>query len=335
MFEYTLFNPSTNMFIYNVFLTEFPQTGGAFTMYWVYPLRLYSHVGAIGKFTLFCEVIFVVYLIVFLVKICIRLYQQRMKFFTVFWQVYDLFMFMVGVASVGIYIIRLGFTYHTMAKYKEDMRRFVNFSHIVLWDEILVACLSVLVFMATMRILEAFASSKKVSALVKVFEQSGKDLFWYGMAFLHMIIGFCFLGYLLFGHHLLSYMNIYKCLGTLFISMIGKSNYGEITATQPVLAKVFFCLYVLTIIFFTLSIFLSILGASIDDSVKDTKKDKNEDLIEFMMHRFKSIFSKPAAKGLDKYGNSSEDNTVEPPDRECKIMPDLLIKSLNNINVVR
>ncbi|WAR15299.1 PKD2-like protein, partial [Mya arenaria] len=302
-FEYTLYSPSTNMFIYNVFLIEFPQTGGAFTTYWVYPIRVYSHVGAIGTFTLFCEVIFVIYLFIMLVKLCIRIYQKRKGFFFEFWQVYDLVMFSLGVTSIAIFAIRLGFTYMTINKYKENIKHFVNFSHIVFWDQIFMACLTILVFMATLRLLEVFATSKKVSGLVQVFKECGKDLFWYGMAFFHMFLGFCFLGYLLFGHHLISYMNIFKSLGTLFIAMIGKSKFTEINETQPLLAKIFFTFYILIIIFFVLSIFLSILGASIDNSVQDAKADSNEDLFELLIRKVSTMFTMPCARRKSKGSN--------------------------------
>jgi len=328
MFEFTLFNHATNMFVYNVFLIEFPRSGGAFTQHTISPLRLYSHVGAMGTFTLICEVIFAIYVIVFFVKTCVRVYQQRCKYFKEFWQSYDFAMLALSITCIAVYAIRFGFTLDTIKRYKEDERRFVNFSHLVLWDDVLVSCLSILVFMATLRILEIFASSKKVSALVNVFRQCGKDLFWFGMAFLSMIIAYAFLGYLLFGSHLLSYMNIFRCLATLFVGMIGKNNFGEINETQPILAKVYFCLYMMTIIFFVLSIFLSILGASIDKSVQDMKADENEDLIEHLMNRFTNFISKPSANNptnsASASGNHSTPLQKEPevppvvPGRECK-----------------
>ncbi|WAR15130.1 PK1L2-like protein, partial [Mya arenaria] len=310
-FEFTLYSPATNMFIYNVFLIEFPQTGGAFTTYWVYPIRVYSHVGAIGTFTLICEVIFVIYLVIMLVKLSVRLYQKRMGFFSEFWKVYELVMFSLGVTSIVIYAIRLGFTYMTINKYKEDIKQFVNFSHIVFWDQILVACLSILVFMATFRILEVFATSKKVSALVKVFQQCGKDLFWYGMAFLHMFLGFCFLGFLLFGSHLMSYMTIFKCLGTLFIAMIGKSKFTEINETQPLLAKIYFIVYIFIIVFFVLSIFLSILGASIDNAVQETKKTKQEDLVELLIRKVKTSAKDASTVPNNPYGRHADHGSGE------------------------
>jgi surface polysaccharide O-acyltransferase-like enzyme len=150
--------------------------------------------------------------------------------------------------------------------------------------------------MATLRLLEVFATSKKVSAVVYVFKDCGKDLFWYGMTFLYIFMAFCFLGMLLFGSQLESYKSMYQCMGTLFIAMIGKSKFTEINETQPILAKVFFIFYILTIVFFILTIFLAILGASIDTVVQGDRVDKNEDIIEIMMKRFKLLIAKPSSK---------------------------------------
>lgn len=292
-FEFTLYCPATNIFIYNIFIVEFPETGGALTHFSIYPIRLYLHVGPAGTYALVCEVIFVIYLVVLLIKLCIRMYQYRRKFFRQFWLVYELIMFCVGVTAIAIYVIKLGLTYLTIEKYNENIKHFVNFAHIVFWDQILVTLLAVLVFMATLRILQVFASTKKVGAAVRVFRECGKDLFWYGMAFLHMLIGFCFFGHLLFGKQLLSYMSILNTMGTLFIALIGKSKYTEIGDTVPVLAEVFFILYILTVVFFVMTIFMSILGASIDNAVQESRHDQREDLLEYMMRLAKGLVVKP------------------------------------------
>lgn len=290
MFEFTLYNGATNIFLYNIFLVEFPETAGAFTSFTVYPLRVFTHLGAIGTYTLLCEIIFVIYLVIFLIKICIRIYQQRSKYFKQFWQNYELVMLMLGVAAAVVFAMRFGLASLTIREFKKDKHLFVNFSHIVFWDQLLVTILAVLVFMATLRILEVFSTSKKVSAVVKVFQDCGKDLFWYGVTFLHILLGFCFLGVLLFGSQILAYMNIYQCMGTLFIAMIGKSNFVEINESDPVLAKVFFMVYIFTVVFFTLTIFLSILGTSIDRVVHSLHEDKSEDVIELIFRKFMSLF---------------------------------------------
>ncbi|KAH3828430.1 hypothetical protein DPMN_130392 [Dreissena polymorpha] len=71
--------------------------------------------------------------------------------------------------------------------------------------------------------------------------------------------------------------------------MIGKAIFTEMDDTNPILAKIFFVLYIITVVFFVLTIFLSILGGSIDNAVGDMKNDTNEDLMEYLMRRFASL----------------------------------------------
>ena len=298
LFEFTLYNAVTNIFVYNKFLIEFLESGGAFTSYTIYPVRIYTHHGALGTFTLLCDISFVVYLSFLFVKICVRIYQKRCRFFKEFWHVYELIMMLLGIVISVFYALRLVYANITVNKFNKDKKLYVNFAQIVLWDQILVSVLAVLVFMTTLRMLEVFSSSKKVNAVIQVFSECGKDLMWYSITFIHIFFTFCILGLLLFGSKLTSYKDIYKTMGTLFIALIGKSKFTEIDDKEPVFAKLFFSLYIVIVVFFVLSIFLSILGASIDNAVHDSRKDPREDMIEYLMKLLQSLINRPERKSL-------------------------------------
>ena len=298
--EFTLYTPNTNLFIYNMFMVEFPETGGAFTSFSILPLRVYHHYGPGGTYTLICECILLVYLVILLSKICIRFYQQGCQYFKKVWQVYELVQFLVGVTAVVVYFFRLGFTKLTINKFNADKKLFVNFQHIAFWDLLLVLFLGILLFMATIRILQVFETSKKVNAVIKIFSDCATDLFWFGMMFLFIFIGFCFLGTLLFGSALVAYKNVFQSMGTLFISLIGKSNYTEISAVTPILANIFFIAYILTTVFFILTIFLSILGGSIDSVIHDTRTDNSDDIMHTLMQQFQKIVWRPKKNAKSK-----------------------------------
>ncbi|XP_045163850.2 polycystin-2-like [Mercenaria mercenaria] len=289
--DFTLYAAATNIFVYNIYVIEFPQTGGAFTSFSTYPVRAYPHQGTSGAWIVVCEVLFVIYLVGLFGKICLRIYRQRWDYFVQFWRVYDLGILLV--AAIVLFTIRLEFSFETIQKFKQDKKLFVNFIHIVFWDQLLVFFLSVLAFLATLRMMEVFSTLNKVRAIVEIFSQCGKDLFWYGLTFAQIFIGFCGFSLLLFGSKLASYRNMYQCMGTLFIAMIGKSKFTEINETQPLLAKFFFMLYVLVVVYFILTIFLSILGASIDQVVQGNRKSSEYDLITFLMQNFKALLFTP------------------------------------------
>ena len=291
--EFTVYTPNTNMFTYNMFMVEFPETGGALTSYSITPLRLYHHYGAAGIYTLLCECILVIYLVILFTRICIRFYQQRCNYFKQIWQNYELVQFLVGVTTVVIYFIRFIITNLTIDNFNEDKRAFVNFQHIKFWDLLLVLFLAILVFMATLRLLQVLETSKHLHAVVKVFSDCASSLTWFGIMFLYIFMGFCILGTLLFGSNLTRYKNVFQTMGTLFISLIGKSNYREISLVTPVLANLFFLVYILTTVFFVLTIFLSILGGSIHTVTRGTRNDISDDIIETIMAQLKKMMWRP------------------------------------------
>ena len=301
--EFTVYTSNTNMFTYNMFMVEFPETGGALTSYSITPLRLYHHYGPEGIYSLFCECILVIYLVILFTRICIRIYQQRCQYFKKIWQVYEFVQFLVGATTVVIYFFRLIITNLTIDNFNEDKRVFVNFQHIKFWDQLLVLFLAILVFMATLRLLQVLETSKRVDAVVKVFADCASSLTWFGIMFTYIFIGFCMLGTLLFGSNLPRYKNIFQTMGTLFISLIGKSNYREISSITPVLANFFFLVYILTTVFFILTIFLSILGGSIDAVTHDTRKDNSDDIIEVIMGQFKKMMWRPQRNPRTKSTN--------------------------------
>ena len=304
--EFTLYNPNTNVFIYNTFLIEFPETGGAITSYSVSPLRIYQHNGPAGAYTLLCECLVLVYLILLLCKISLRIYQQGYQYFKKVWQVYELVQFLVGITAVVIYFFRLGFTKLTIDRFKTDKKIFVNFQHIAFWDHLLITFLDILVFMTTLRLLQVFETSKRVVAIVKIFRECGKDLFWFGFMFSYICIGFCILGRLLFGPNLVRYRNIFRAMGTLFISLLGKSNFTEISRVNTVLAALYFFAFVLTTVFFIMTIFLSILGGSIDAVMHDVRTDRAEDIMHVVVMHLRNTFWRPKKSKQQRHADKTK-----------------------------
>ena len=312
MFDFTLFNGNTNTLIYSLFTVEFPETGGAITSYTILPLRVYHHHGPLGTYILVCECALVIYLIVLFSKICLRFYQQGWFYFKKLWQVFELVKLIVGLTGVVLYFIKLTFTILTISKVNEDKKSFVSFQHIAFWDQAYILILSVLVFMSTIHILQVFETSRKINAVVKIFSNCMSDLFWFGMMFLYIIVAFCVLGTLLFGSYLVDYRNVFQTMGKLFISLIGKSNYREINTVSPILANIFFLAYILCAVFFVMTLFLSILGGSIDTVIHDTRKNDAEDFMHILISQLTSLLWGPKKNTKSGSESKTENNSIKP-----------------------
>ena len=289
--ELLLYNANANLFSLCTVITEFPETGGIIKMYSFYPLRIYQHHGATGIYIIFCEICFVVYLLAMMARVAYGLYTHRRYYFKSTWRSVDFLGVIGGLLAIAMYAGRMLLANETISKFKEDPKKFVNFQHIAVWDLLFVLLLGCLVFLATIRLLGILGYDKRIGQVFKVFDNCAWDLFWFGVLFFYVFLGYCAFGYLLFGRVLESYLDIFEAMGTLFISMIGKSRFTEMNDKDPVLAQFYFFTFILLMVYFLLTMFLAILGQSISAVQAQSKVDRSEELVLFLIEKFKDIFS--------------------------------------------
>ena len=291
LFEFTLYCLNANIFTYNMFMVEFPETGGAIPFYMILPMRVFLHQGPLGLYTLACEVLFVLYLIILTVMMIIQIYQQKKDFFKQGWQVFDMIFIILGYVAIIMNIIQIVFTDISLDTFREDKKAFVNFYHLALWNTILVLLIGLLVFMATIRMLNILGYNKRIGAVAKVFTKAASDLLWFGLFFSYVFLCYAAFGFLLFGWKLKSYKNIFKTMSTLFISMIGKSRFTEIEETDPVFSKVYFMCFIFFVVYMILTMFLAVLSKAIDQVHEDTKRDKSEEMVDYCIKKLKGLLS--------------------------------------------
>ncbi|KAL4240289.1 polycystic kidney disease protein 1-like [Mactra antiquata] len=303
LFEFTLYCLNANIFTYNMFMVEFPETGGAIPFYNIFPLTIYQHIGPMGMYTLLCEVIFAFYQLVCTICIIVMIVQQKKEFFKKPWQVYDFIFTILGYVAIIMYVIRYVFVNMSLDIFREDKRQFVNFYHIAIWNQSFVLLIGVLVFMATLRMLNILGYNKRISALARVFTEAANELIWFGIFFLYVFTCYSAFGYLLFGSKLKSYMNVFKAMGTLFISMIGKSRFTEIDNTDPIMSKIYFVIFIFFVVYMILTMFLAILSKAIDQVHAEAKKDKGDEMVDYVIKKVTGYLS---------YGSRSKKSTVNP-----------------------
>lgn len=302
IFEFTLYCANMNLYAYNMFIVEFPETGGAIPYYVIMPLRLHHHVGSRGSYVLFCEIIFVIFVIAHGIKVFWRIYKQKKQFFKEVWNTLDFIWFIGCIIAMVMYFIRYVAANDTMDGYLEDHKAFVNFQHIATGDFVFNLVIAMLVFQATIHLLYVMGYNQRMSTLVKVFTLCAADLFWYGLFFIYLLMGYAFLGWLLFGSTLGDYMDIISTLETLFISMIGKSRFNEMKVTHPGLAQVYFFAFVLTMVFTLLTIFMAILCESINTVHERMKIAKSEELMDYLMNKVKKLIGIDGKKSSTDIG---------------------------------
>ncbi|KAL3876145.1 hypothetical protein ACJMK2_034017, partial [Sinanodonta woodiana] len=317
MLEFTLYSADVNLFIYSIFIMETPETGGVTPFYSIQPLRLYMHTGALGMYTLACEVIFLVFVVVNTVLVILKLFQQKRSYFKESWQVIDLLALIGCYAAIVLYFLRFALAMEIIARFNNDRKKFVNFQHIAVSDQTVVLIIALLIFVANIRFLKIVSFSKRVNALVKVFSYNGKDLISFIVIFVIFLMIYAAFGFLLFGSRIDMYSSFHDALSTLFISMIGKTTYTEMNMTDPIMAKIYFILFVVVIVYMVLTIFLSLLEHSISKINEDLAKDGSEDIIDALLKMI---------KGLVGLSGDTKTNAIKAKEKNL-VQPDAEIKS--------
>lgn len=291
LFEFTLYCLNTNTFTYNMFMIEFPETGGAFPFYIIYPMKIYQHLGPAGIYTLACEVLFAVYLLIITIMTIVGIVQQKRDYFRQTWQMYDFVFTVLCYVAIAMYVVRTVMTNHSLSVFEKDKKAFVNFYHIALWNVSLVSLLGCLTFMATLRMLNVLGYNKRIGSLARVFKLAASDLVWFGIFFTFVFVGYASLGYLLFGATLKSYKSVFSAMSTLFINMIGMIRFSEIDSTYPVMSKIYFMFFILFVVYMILTVFLSMLSGAIDEVHSETKQSKEGEMVDYAIKKLKNFLS--------------------------------------------
>ena len=290
-YEFTLYCINTNTFTSNMFMVEFPETGGTFPYHLIYPVKVYQHLGPAGLYTLVCEVFFAIYLLILTVMLVVGIVQQKKQYFSNPWNGYDLVFVILSYIAVIMYIIRSIMTNRALSVFQADKKAFVNFYHIALWNVLLVLFLGCLTFMVTLRMLNVLGYNKRIGSLTRVFRRAASDMVWFGLFFTLLFVIYSSLGYLLFGSLLKSYKNVFASMSTLFINMIGMIKFSEIDSSYPVLSKIYFMIFILVMVYMILTMFLSMLSGAIDQVHEETKQAKEDEMVDYAIKKFKSFMT--------------------------------------------
>lgn len=300
--EFTLYNPNVNIFIYATLLVEFSEIGGAFTMTDTQAFKPVLSLSSLGFGLVVAFMIFLFYNIFLLFKIiwnckvfgCLRYIREP-------WNFVDCISTFLAYSCIVIFVLRMKYTNTAMDMFYDDKvtdaNRFINFGHIVIWDNVFNVVFAILVFISTIQILKILGYNKMFTGVLSVISKAGHDLIAFGFLLLILLIAFAFLAFLLFGSNLESYRNLYVTCGSLANTFIGKNKLDPLIVASPLTAQFFYMVYVVVVIMFMLTIFLSILNNSISAVKAEIANSSNSvgmvDIIRKSFRNFLEIFYRP------------------------------------------
>ncbi|XP_061167318.1 uncharacterized protein LOC133176177 [Saccostrea echinata] len=276
--EFTLYNGNTHLFTYITFISETTETGGVFNWVEIRPFRPLLSLGSLGTYSLACYMIFIIYQIALTVK-TVRVIRKDgiCLFLKMTWNIVDSICLVLGYFAIGAFVTRISYAnkamnifYDDLGNYGED--RFVNFNHIVIWDQTYNVVVAVLVFTATLRIIRIMGYNKKFTEIISVITGAANELISFGIVFAIIYSGFVICGYLLFGRNLMEYRSMFQALTTLTNALIGKNSLQRMSLASRYFAQVYYFTYILFVIFTLITVFAAILNTSISNVRQETAR---------------------------------------------------------------
>ncbi|XP_062602879.1 uncharacterized protein LOC134264616, partial [Saccostrea cucullata] len=331
--EFVLYNPNVNLFAYVMFLTEFTELGRAFTWYESEAFRPVASASAVGSYVIACYSIFIAYVIYSFVKFIRGIRNLGCPAYLKHpWHYVDMIMAFLGFAAIGVYIVRIQAATKAMDLYYDQLvtgSKFINFANIVLWDNTFSIIFAILVFVSIIQFLRILGYSKKVTEIISVITNVGKDLYGFLIMFSIMFFTFVGTGYLLFGSTVKEYKSFFSVIGSLTNTFIGVNSLDALIESNPAIARTFYFMYILLVIMTLFTIFAAILNKSISE-VKDDS-ESSPDVVGVM-----DIVLKSAKSALSFVPTVGKTDSKEDHSESWSDLQDELRKgNVSALNVMR
>lgn len=335
--EFTIYNPQVNLFTVCTMLSEFTGAGSIITSYRFEPCMLLPYMTQAALFQILCEIVFVAFLIYFIVKEVKSLIKLRKNYVKEFWNLVELGIVSLSIGGMFIFMYKTFETNHLTEMFKKTQgNEYMKFQYVALWNQLFTYIVGWVVFLATLKFMKLLRFNKRMSLLSTTLRESAPGLLNFSLVFWIFFLAFVQVFYLLYFKQLQEFSNFVTGAETGFLMMMGQFDFERMKRIQPIIFPIVFSLFVVTITFILINMFLSILNETFATVREDLDKQSNDyEIVDFMVGRFKTW------TGIGASSVSPEDMSKKPkpgdsdnPEGQIENFPDKVDKLLNSISQV-
>ena len=286
--EFTVYNAQVNLFGITTYLAENLESAGIFPMFRIEPINLLVHYTGTGLFQVACEIAFVAFVLFFIIKEIrnLRLMGRR-AYFKRFWTWIELCVIFVSIGAIVIYFYRYIVTNKLLKKFKETHGNgYMKFQYVGYWNEILMYMVGWLVFLATIKFLRLLRFNKKMSLLAATLKHACYPLIMFGLMFSIVFLAFVQFFYYLYFINLDDFRTIVHAAETCLQMILGRFNFFAMKDASSVLGPMFFFIYVISVGYILINMFITILNESFTAVRADINKQRNDyEMVEFITNK--------------------------------------------------
>lgn len=288
--EFALFNPATNHFSMVTITFEFAATGGCVKYYSIYTFKLYRYTTGYAFFTIVCEVIFMLLLLLYMYRECKEWYQLGKKYFVQFWNLIEVIINVLSLVAIGFYFYRQKLADDLLKRLPaKKPETFINFQFAAYIDQIFIYVVSLIVFFVSIKFVKLLRFNRRMSILAETLKDA-----WYPLGMFSIVMGIVLFSTftfatIVFGRQMYGYRNLLVTAATQISLLLGKFSFYEYQNTNRVIGPIFFFSYIIMVNWILLNMFLSIINDSYEVVSNNlTARDNDYEIVDFVMDQFKA-----------------------------------------------
>ena len=290
--EFNIFNSNMNILAAANFFFEFLPTGGVFHHVKVEMLEVYGTESSFTQLVLLCRLLLIIMIVAYCVIETVKMCRQRRSYFRNLWNWLALVLIVTSMTAVVSHIVREKTTTDTVKEQQKNLYAAVSFHKAISLLDIEITFLSIVIFLATIKLLSLLRFSKQIIFLSIAVRFAGKYLASFSFVFIVIFCSFATSGMVAFGALVESYSSFLRVCVSQFEFLLGKAvpNF-QMAKVDPLLAFLFSSLYICSMTLFFLNVFIVILNCALEE-VKDHLDAVTDelDLADFMtLYLFQSI----------------------------------------------
>ncbi|KAL8606997.1 hypothetical protein ACOMHN_041386 [Nucella lapillus] len=298
--EFTTYNAQVNLFGIASILAEFHPTGGVVQSYRFEPAMLLPYMSSAMLFQLVCEAVYCCFIVFFIVRLVRAFIKEKLAFFKGFWNLVEMGIIAMSLGAIVIYFYRLLETNKLTSQFKENNGvDYIKFQYVGYWNEIFTYMIGWTVFFATLKFLRLLRFNKRMSLLAATLKNGARSLLHFSIIFWIVFLAFSMLFFLSYMTIDIKYSSFIGSVVSGILMMMGKFDIYTMTMAEPILTQIFVFLFVVSVTFIIVNMFVSILTETFSAVREDVSKQANDyEIISFMITRFKrftGMGAQPAA----------------------------------------
>ncbi|XP_041368276.1 polycystic kidney disease protein 1-like 2 isoform X2 [Gigantopelta aegis] len=287
--EFTLFNPNVQLFTVVVLMFEYSNTGFVFPYHVIYTANFYHYRKEFETFVAIVEFLFVLYLFMFTYtefKKCLRMKWQ--DYFSETWTFYELTILCLAYTTIALFINRILVCNRLMEVFSDSVfEKFVNFHTAAFYDSLLRYVMATLILLVILKFFKLLRFNIRLSMLSQTLYSARGKLIAYCFGLFGLTMAFAIFAVLVFGTTLEGYRNFPRTIASMFLFMMGKSDYYGLYEGNPVLGPLFFFFFSLTFQILMMQYFITLLMDAFHTTRMNMATVKTEvHMVQYILRKF-------------------------------------------------